>query len=406
MGKDIFISYSRKDSETANRICKALDRAKISYFIDWQGIGGAMEFPEILANAIIDCKLFLFLASNNSYESKFTKSEITFAFNEKPKNTILPYIIDDSKLPPAMRLVFSNITWRNINEHPIDTILINDLLSLLKDQNPPKEKKVNKPETKTIESGIELYNSRRFVEALPLLEVAANQNDAKSQYCLAVIYADGYGVKKDLSKAIKWFRKSAEQNYDKALFRMAKLYQDGDGVPQDDKAALKLFLKAAEQGHILAAYKLGIIYEKGLGVYKDETTATSWYEKAALKGYDKAQTEIGYRYLKGIGITKDYNKALEWFRKASLQNCCSAKNNIGFIYFKGLGVKQDYSTAIWWFRQSAMQNYDAAQYNLGYMYQHGLGVKQDIDTAIKWYTKAADQGYEQATDKLKELKKQ
>ncbi len=76
------------------------------------------------------------------------------------------------------------------------------------------------------------------------------------------------------------------------------------------------------------------------------------------------------------------------------------------MYFKGFGVKQDYSTAIWWFRQSAMQNYSSAQYNLGYMYQYGLGVKQDIDTAIKWYTKAADQGYEQATDKLKELKKQ
>lgn len=75
MGKDIFISYSRKDSETANRICKALDRAKISYFIDWQGIGGAMEFPEILANAIIDCKLFCSLQATTLMNPSLQKAK-------------------------------------------------------------------------------------------------------------------------------------------------------------------------------------------------------------------------------------------------------------------------------------------------------------------------------------------
>lgn len=62
-----------------------------------------MEFPEILAEAIMGCRMFLFLASSNSYSSKFTNSEITFAFNEKPKNSLLPYIIDDSSLPVGMK---------------------------------------------------------------------------------------------------------------------------------------------------------------------------------------------------------------------------------------------------------------------------------------------------------------
>ena len=131
MQYDVFISYSRKDSEVANRICKAFDEVGITYFIDRQGISGGFEFPTVLAEAIINCKIFLYLASRNSYESRFTQSEITFAFNEKPKGSILPYIIDGSTMPPALRFVFSNINWRRLEEHPINTVLVDDLLHLL-----------------------------------------------------------------------------------------------------------------------------------------------------------------------------------------------------------------------------------------------------------------------------------
>ena len=92
MQYDVFISYSRKDTPIAEKICKALDDANITYFIDRQGIGGGLEFPKVIANAILESRLFLFLASENSYTSKFTSSEITFAFNKKPKETIVPYI--------------------------------------------------------------------------------------------------------------------------------------------------------------------------------------------------------------------------------------------------------------------------------------------------------------------------
>ncbi len=127
---DVFISYSRKDTAVADEITQALDAAGVSYFIDRQGITGGMEFPEILAQAIVECKVFLYLASENSYQSKFTNSEITFAFNKKEKNRILPYIIDDSELPIGLQFVFSGINWRNRAQHPIST-LVADLRTLL-----------------------------------------------------------------------------------------------------------------------------------------------------------------------------------------------------------------------------------------------------------------------------------
>ena len=131
MKYDVFISYSRKDTATADQICAAFDKVGISYFIDRQGIGGGFEFPDILAEAILDSQIVLFLASKNAYDAKFINAELTFAFNEKPKNTILPYIIDGSQLPNSMKLICSSMNWRVKSEHPIEPVLVDDVLAML-----------------------------------------------------------------------------------------------------------------------------------------------------------------------------------------------------------------------------------------------------------------------------------
>ena len=125
---DVFISYSRKDTDIADKICQAFDKDGITYFIDRQGIGGGMEFPAVLAKAIKESTVFLFLASKNSYDSKFTQSEIVYAFNKKLKQDIIPYIIDGSTMPDELEFTFSAINWRRMDRHPIDTVLVNDIL--------------------------------------------------------------------------------------------------------------------------------------------------------------------------------------------------------------------------------------------------------------------------------------
>lgn len=128
---DVFISYSRKDTAIADKICAALDRQGINYFIDRKGIGGGQEFPEVLAKAIMGSRIMLYLASANSYNSKFTNNEITFAFNKMPRGAIIPYIIDGSKLSVGLEFTFSSINIRTLQEHPIETTLMKDLCQLL-----------------------------------------------------------------------------------------------------------------------------------------------------------------------------------------------------------------------------------------------------------------------------------
>ena len=54
-----------------------------------------------------------------------------FAIDEKPSETILPYIVDKSQFPPEYKLAFANIDWLTIEEHPIEPKLVDDLLKLL-----------------------------------------------------------------------------------------------------------------------------------------------------------------------------------------------------------------------------------------------------------------------------------
>ena len=129
---DVFISYSRKDKAIADRICAAFEDAGISYFIDRHSLSGGMEITDTLAQAILDSDVFLFIGSQSSYQSKFTNSEVIWAFNKKEKNHIVPYVIDDTEMPNGLQFAFGGINIRNLREHPIEPTLVDDILFILK----------------------------------------------------------------------------------------------------------------------------------------------------------------------------------------------------------------------------------------------------------------------------------
>ena len=128
MAYDVFISYSRKDTKVADEICSALTAAGLTFFIDKEGIEAGQNFPEVLADAVDSSTVFLFLASQNSFRSKFTRGEVTYAFNHKHSGTIIPYIIDGSEtMPPDLELMLGNFNWRRKELCHITPALIEDI---------------------------------------------------------------------------------------------------------------------------------------------------------------------------------------------------------------------------------------------------------------------------------------
>ena len=125
---DVFISYSRKDSEIANRIYDALTSEGISCFIDREGISGGADFPTVLSEAIMGAKLLLLVASENSYASEFTQKELTFAVSNKGSRFIFPFIVDGSSLPKNLEFLLSNINWRSLSSrYTIEKEMVQDV---------------------------------------------------------------------------------------------------------------------------------------------------------------------------------------------------------------------------------------------------------------------------------------
>lgn len=105
--REVFISYSRKDTFFADQIVEQLEQKGIRYFIDRKGIAGGAEFPEVLATAIMQSDIVLYLGSQNSYASKFTHNEVQYAVSNKEPKSVLTYIIDGSELPDSLALLLS-----------------------------------------------------------------------------------------------------------------------------------------------------------------------------------------------------------------------------------------------------------------------------------------------------------
>lgn len=125
---DVFISYSRKDSEVAYKIYNTLTAAGLSCFIDLEGISGGADFPSVLAHAIMESRLMLLVASKNFYASEYAMKEVTFAVNNKGSRFILPVIIESGELPKNLEFILSNINWRELSRsYRIETELLADV---------------------------------------------------------------------------------------------------------------------------------------------------------------------------------------------------------------------------------------------------------------------------------------
>lgn len=101
---NVFISYSTKDYIDGNKnvipdnviskVKTALGEAGITYWFDEEGIYSGDEFAPILARAIRESEIFLFISSKSSNESEWTSSEIATAHTYRKK--IIPFRIDES----------------------------------------------------------------------------------------------------------------------------------------------------------------------------------------------------------------------------------------------------------------------------------------------------------------------
>lgn len=143
----------------------------------------------------------------------------------------------------------------------------------------------------------------------------AKQGDAHAQTLVAISYAKGRGVRKDLQQAYFWYQQAAEQGYAPAQFNLGIMVEYC--VSQDKCQAMSWYQKAADQDYAPAQFILGVICESE--VPSNESLAAIWYQKAAEQDHPAAQYALGQLYADGRGVPQDDVLAKEWVDKATAQ---------------------------------------------------------------------------------------
>jgi hypothetical protein len=90
--KDIFISYSRKDTEIVKAIYEWIEKAGYKCWLDVDGMFSGVSYKKVIVDAIKRSKVLLFMSSENSNKSRNVVSEVSIAVEYGKK--IIPVRLD------------------------------------------------------------------------------------------------------------------------------------------------------------------------------------------------------------------------------------------------------------------------------------------------------------------------
>ena len=175
--------------------------------------------------------------------------------------------------------------------------------------------------------GLDLITEGNFDAGFEMVTFAARHGDPESLYNLGVIYERGHGRKKNLAKAVKYYKAAAKQNHPASFYNLAVIYQQGS--EPDPAKAERLMKKAAELG-LPEAIK---IFDENKSLSKEASPQCNWclengwFEveepnvsrhsaEDRISARDLLTLARAYQFGKS-GMPKDKFFALELFRMAA-----------------------------------------------------------------------------------------
>lgn len=170
---------------------------------------------------------------------------------------------------------------------------------------------------------------------------------------LGIFHAGGTGVQQSFKVAAEHFERALEGDEDGyAHNSLSMLYRDGMGVRKDLSKMFELAHAAAIMGHNDAAFTVANCFRQGEGTSINEAEAFYWYHVVATQEDNLiAIQEVAESFAKGHGVARDPKQAFEWYMKgAELDDAWSMKQ-LAECYRLGLGVAKDLEAADTWRRR-------------------------------------------------------
>ncbi|EDY21661.1 Sel1 domain protein repeat-containing protein [Chthoniobacter flavus Ellin428] len=212
------------------------------------------------------------------------------------------------------------------------------------------------------------------------LEKDAAAGNVKAQATLGLCYYQGYGVKKDLAKAVELYQQAAKAGHAGAQNNLGLMYEYGTGLPVDHAKAHELYVAAAKQKLRDAEYNLGVEYDQGISVPQSWTEARSWYEKAAAQGHTAALTNLGNLYLNGHGVPVNLETAKKYLQTPADVGNPTAQYNLATCYF----LQHNATEGTTYLRRAAEGGSSNAQLEWGRYLYNSAPPRRDVTKAIYW----------------------
>ena len=241
---------------------------------------------------------------------------------------------------------------------------------------------------------------RNVTQAFVWTKKAAEKGLVAAQYLLAVAHQSGLGTKKSAQMALLWFVRAAENGSEKAQFKLSKLLSTGQ-----PSLAFELALLGASRGLADAQHYVGVCYDTGIGVEVSHADALEWHLKAAEQGHAAAEFAVAQHFEGISGGWCDVVQATHWYLHAAQRGHPEAMLALNRLDPKlvslelpaskmrsGKSLRDRKAQESHW--QRYCEKGDANDhYHLAEMYERGVGVEQSDPRAMFWYQSAAELGH-------------
>mgnify|MGYP000693669111 CR=1 FL=1 len=220
-------------------------------------------------------------------------------------------------------------------------------------------------------------------------------------YKLGQMFNLGLGTDSDVTKAIKYFKRSAEMNNKNGLFEYGKALLIGEHIPQDTDSALKILEKAVKLKNSNAKRFLALEYISGEHLEQDIEKGIALLTECADSGDVIASYRLGKIYLQGEIMPQNLDKAEKYLLLAEDNEY--TQYALAKLYLQE--EKYDIQKAVNYFENCADKNHWAS-YQLGRIYLFGAkDIERDKEKAVEWFTKSANDGNEYAQDLLENMER-
>ena len=210
-------------------------------------------------------------------------------------------------------------------------------------------------------------------------------------------------VRKNQAKQLEKLQKKARKNT-REMAALAEYYEQGFGVKRDQSRALKLYQKSFAAGDAMAVYQMGEYYLTGLDVNNDginevprDRAKGLALKKKAIPGIAKlAKKDDGEAlYLMGLfhrsgsfGFKKDRKKSRKFFKKGADKKYPKSMYWLGEVLLTEGNKK--HREACDKFHESAIMGYGRSAHAIGYCFEQGRGRPRNSGVAKQWYQYGAD----------------